>query len=233
MRQSLISFKGVKEGIFVDFHGDDFEEIKEELFQKLDRDYAFYKDTKLIGIKGDELSSEELLELKLILRYKYDLDVGDLELPKEGVKKEPLKEKEILQEVEVEEEIIEESSKASEEQFEGIQCGMTKFVNGTLRSGRLVEYSGNIVIIGDVNPGALIQANGNIVVLGTLRGVAHAGMDGNLDAVVAAYNLQPTQLRIGNLIARPPDSVESQYKLPEVAKVRDGEVVIDPYLPNK
>lgn len=232
MRQSLISFKGVKEGIFVDFHGDDFEEIKEELFQKLDRDYAFYKDTKLIGIKGDELSSEELLELKLILRYKYDLDVGDLELPKEGVKKEALKEKEIFQEVEVEE-IIEESSKASEEQFEGIQCGMTKFVNGTLRSGRLVEYSGNIVIIGDVNPGALIQANGNIVVLGTLRGVAHAGMDGNLDAVVAAYNLQPTQLRIGNLIARPPDSVESQYKLPEVAKVRDGEVVIDPYLPNK
>lgn len=233
MRQSLISFKGVKEGIFVDFHGGDFEEIKKELFQKLDRDYAFYKDTKLIGIKGDELSLEELLELKLILRYKYDLDVGDLELPKEGVKKEPLKEKEILQEVEVEEEIIEESSKASEEQFEGIQCGMTKFVNGTLRSGRLVEYSGNIVIIGDVNPGALIQANGNIVVLGTLRGVAHAGMDGNLDAVVAAYNLQPTQLRIGDLIARPPDSVESQYKLPEVAKVRDGEVVIDPYLPNK
>ncbi len=96
-----------------------------------------------------------------------------------------------------------------------------------------MEYSGNIVIIGDVNPGALIQANGNIVVLGTLRGVAHAGMDGNLDAVVAAYNLQPNQLRIGNLIARPPDSVESQYKLPEVAKVRDGEVVIDPYLPNK
>lgn len=214
MKQKLISFKGVKEGIFVHVYGNDLTEVKNQLEEKLKRDYEFYKDTKLIGIKADELSEEEVVELKLILRYKYDLDIVDEKLP-ENILKSPVDEKQ------------------ENEKFEGIECGMAKFVNGTLRSGQVVNYPGNIIIIGDVNPGALIQANGNIVVLGTLRGVAHAGMDGNLDSVVAAYNLQPTQLRIGELIARPPDSGMKSYKVPEVAKVKDGEVVIDPYLPNK
>ncbi len=73
---------------------------------------------------------------------------------------------------------------------------MTKFINTTIRSGQVIEYDGNIVIIGDVNPGALIKAKGNIIILGTMRGVAHAGVDGNHDAIVAAYNLQPTQLEL-------------------------------------
>ena len=58
-------------------------------------------------------------------------------------------------------------------------------------------------------------------------------MEGNLKAVVASYNLQPTQLRIGDKIARPPDDDIETWKLPEVAKIRDGEVIIEPYLPNK
>ncbi len=84
---------------------------------------------------------------------------------------------------------------------------MTRFYNNTIRSGQVIEYNGNIVIIGDVNPGALVKATGNIVILGgKLRGgVAHAGTNGNENAYVAAYELQPTQLRIGDIIARKPD----------------------------
>lgn len=212
MRQDLISFKGVKEGIFLDIYGSDMVEIKKQIDERLKRDYAFYKDTKLIGVKGEDLSDDQIMELKLILRYKYDLDISDKELPKN---------------------IGKEGSEDAEEEFKGIECGMTKFVNRTLRSGQVVDYPGNIVIIGDVNPGALIKASGNIVVLGTLRGVAHAGMDGNIDSIVAAYNLQPTQLRIGEIIGRPPDSGMKMSKVPEVAKVKGREVIIEPYLPNK
>ncbi|MCF6465374.1 hypothetical protein C3E90_05645 [Clostridium sp. Cult2] len=110
---------------------------------------------------------------------------------------------------------------------------MTKFINTTIRSGQVVEYDGNIVIIGDVNPGALIKARGNIIILGTLRGVAHAGIDGNYKAIVAAYDLQPTQLRIANIIGRRPDGDIVTSELPEVAKIYDGEVLIEPYLPRK
>lgn len=215
MKRDLISFKGVKEGIFIDVYGDDIVKIKNQIDQKLKRDYEFYKDTKLIGIKGDELSEEEILELKLILRYKYDLDILDSQLPETIVEKQE------------EEEVLE------EEKLFDIECGMTKFVNGTIRSGQVVEYPGNIVIIGDVNPGGLIQARGNIAVLGTLRGIAHAGIDGNLDAIIASYNLQPTQLRIGDMIGRQPDNEVKSSRIPEVARVKDKELIIEPYLPNK
>lgn len=107
---------------------------------------------------------------------------------------------------------------------------MTKFVNTTLRSGQTLNYDGNIVIIGDVNPGAYVVAMGNIIVLGTLRGIAHAGCNGNKNAVVAAYNLQPTQLRITNIIARRPDNFFKTSKKPEVARIYKGEVLIESYL---
>ena len=87
--------------------------------------------------------------------------------------------------------------------------------------------------LGDVNPGAFLKATGSIIVLGALKGVAYAGLEGDNEAVVAAYNLLPTQLRIGNIIVRAPDGDVSEYRLPEVAKILDGKIVIAPYLPNK
>lgn len=222
MKKELIAFKGVKEGIFINITGKDFLAIKDELDTKMKNAAKFYQGTNLLGVKADELSPEDMRELRLILKYKYELIVSDEELI------------EHVSNLSSSEELVENTNMDnSDDVFQGIDCGMTKFVNGTLRSGQVVEYNGNIVIIGDVNPGAFIQAKGNIIVLGTIRGVAHAGMDGNYNSVVAAYNLQPMQLRIGDIIARPPDEVEGSYKVPEVAKIKDGEVIIEPYLPNK
>ena len=51
----------------------------------------------------------------------------------------------------------------------------TKFIHNSLRSGQRQEYSGSIVICGDVNAGAEVIAGGNIMILGSLRGLAHAG----------------------------------------------------------
>ena len=100
----------------------------------------------------------------------------------------------------------------------------------TLRSGQRISCRGNVVVLGDVNPGAEVVARGDILVLGTLRGVAHAGAMGNSRAIVAAFRLQPMQLRIGRLISRSPEG-ESPPGLPEVARVRSGKVVIEGYLP--
>lgn len=221
MAEEIINFRGVKEGIFVDIKGGNLDIIKKELDKKLKDTYNFYKGTKLLGILADALSEDEQLELKLILKYKYDFIVTNEKLPKHLLSPPIAKEE------------FNSNNKNENSYFEGIDCGMTKFVNGTLRSGQVVEYDGNIVVIGDVNPGALILARGNIIIFGTLRGVAHAGIGGNLDSIVASYNLQPTQLRIGDMIARPPDDGNEEYTLPEIARVKDGEVIIEPYLPNK
>jgi septum site-determining protein MinC len=106
----------------------------------------------------------------------------------------------------------------------------TLLVRRTLRSGQRVRYNGNVVVLGDVNPGAEIVAAGDIVVMGTLRGVAHAGATGTGDAIVAAFRLQPVQLRVGTVIGRAPDGQPHRAEAPELARVRDGVLVIERFL---
>jgi septum site-determining protein MinC len=214
----LVAFKGVSEGVYLDIRGNDLGEIINDIDHKLNNSSKFFKGAKFLGVRSDELTQDQIIEIKLILKYKYEFNISNEGLP-EYIKsyyedKNPAK------------------SQDNNLAFEGVEEGMTKFVHGTLRSGQEVSYDGNIVIIGDVNPGAFLKAKGNIVVLGSLRGFAHAGVGGNLDSVVAAYSLLPMQLRIGDIIVRPPEG-DIQYKLPEVAKIVNGELFIEPYLPNK
>jgi len=99
-------------------------------------------------------------------------------------------------------------------------------VKRTIRSGQRVSYDGHLVVIGDVNPGAEILASGDIVVMGSMRGMAHAGATGRSESVIVAFRLDPTQLRIAHLVSRPPEG-ESALDRPEVARVRDGTIVIE------
>lgn len=101
-------------------------------------------------------------------------------------------------------------------------------VTKTLRSGQEVRHDGDVIVLGDVNPGASVIATGHIVVMGALRGVAHAGCAGNTGALVAATKLRPTQLRIAHIIGRAPDDQQENLQpVPEVARVRDGMIVVE------
>jgi septum site-determining protein MinC len=100
-------------------------------------------------------------------------------------------------------------------------------VTRTLRSGQSVRHQGDVIVLGDVNPGAEVVASGHIVVMGALRGVAHAGCTGNTAAFVAATKLCPMQLRIAQVIGRSPDDQENLKLHPEVARVREGIIVVE------
>jgi septum site-determining protein MinC len=102
------------------------------------------------------------------------------------------------------------------------------YLRQTLRSGQAVSHGGHLVIIGDVNPGAEIMAKGDIIVWGALRGMAHAGVDGNIDAHISALKLAPIQLRIAHAIARAPDRSAgfSANAGPETARIVDGKIRI-------
>lgn len=116
--------------------------------------------------------------------------------------------------------------------FSGIYEGKTKFIRRTIRSGQVINYPGNLVIIGDVNSGSEVYAEGNIIVVGTLRGHVHAGSGGNSKAIVAAFILQPEILQIAGIVTRSPeDNIKPRY--PEVAKIKDDMIIVEPYLPNK
>ncbi|MDI3480490.1 MAG: septum site-determining protein MinC [Tepidanaerobacteraceae bacterium] len=99
----------------------------------------------------------------------------------------------------------------------------------TIRSGQKISYKGTVVILGDVNPGSEVVACGDILVMGVLRGMAHAGADGDISAIVAAFRLQPTQLRIAGVISRPPEEKQEVPRFPEVARLKDKTIVIEPY----
>jgi septum site-determining protein MinC len=101
----------------------------------------------------------------------------------------------------------------------------------TLRSGQSLRYPGHVVIVGDVNPGAEVIAAGDVLVWGRVRGVVHAGASGDNTAVVGALSLAPMQLRIGKHIARAPDERDRRAHGPEIARVRDGRIVIESWNP--
>lgn len=108
----------------------------------------------------------------------------------------------------------------------------TLYLRKTIRSGQSISSDGNIVIIGDVNPGSEIIAKGDITVWGILGGIAHAGSDGNNYAKIRALKLNPVQIRIGEVFARRPDTINLPYiqksseYIPEEAFTYNGNIVI-------
>lgn len=99
-------------------------------------------------------------------------------------------------------------------------------VRRTLRSGQTIHHTGHVILIGDLNPGAEVVAGGDIIVWGKLRGTVHAGAMGDDGAVVCALQLAPSQIRIGMHIARPPERSRPP-KVPEIASVQDGRIVVE------
>lgn len=102
-----------------------------------------------------------------------------------------------------------------------------KMIKGMVRSGQTVHFAGSIIMLGDVNPGGTITAGGDIYIMGSLRGMAHAGVDGNEQAVIAAAHLRPTQLRIAGIISRPPDEWGIEEAFMEFAYLKDQVMEID------
>ena len=82
---------------------------------------------------------------------------------------------------------------------------------------------------------ASIIAKGNIVVLGSLRGNAYAGAAGDEHTFVAALDMDPVQIKIGNVIGRSSDrgplsAIKNRRKTlePQVAVVMDDSILIEP-----
>jgi septum site-determining protein MinC len=212
MNQSPVVFKGIKGGLKVYINADsDIEQIMDELEKKIKGSKHFFGNSQInLIFTGRRLTPQQ--QQNIVDLISREIEVGSItfEMANIGL-----------------------PSADHFESFDGIEEGMTRFVRGTVRNGQRIYYEGNVVVIGDVNPGGEIIAGGNILVMGTLRGVAHAGATGNHNAVVVAFSLQPTQVRIGGIIARPPEDDAVKPSYPEIAYVKDNILVIEPYLPGR
>lgn len=103
-------------------------------------------------------------------------------------------------------------------------------IRRTLRSGQKIHHDGSVVVYGDVNDGAEIVAIGDVLIFGKLRGLVHAGAAGDDFATIGALALNPPQLRISNFIAASsPADKKRKSSTPEIAVVREGRIVIEPW----
>jgi septum site-determining protein MinC len=111
------------------------------------------------------------------------------------------------------------------------------YLQMTVRSGMDIRHEGTVVIMGDVNPGGEIFAAGDIIVWGRLRGIAHAGYPNNPQCLIMALQMEPTQLRIADRVARAPETPPPQFE-PEIAYItpqgiriaRASDIKTTPYL---
>ncbi len=138
----------------------DFDEMLEMLIEKLSKGKRFYKGSTL-KITSDlgVFNEKEMKRLKEVL----------------------------FDEILIKDCIFEDKEDSSSKVFSGVYEGRTKFLRKTVRGGQAINYTGNIVIIGDVNPGAEIYAAGNVLVLGALKGHVHAGVGGNDKAICCSF----------------------------------------------
>jgi len=103
-----------------------------------------------------------------------------------------------------------------------------QFYRGNLCNGQILETEGSIVIIGNVDPGCSVISTKDIIVLGRLLGSAYAGGNGSEEHFVAALEMTPQKLKIGDFKYKTKDKPRWQARVkkaqPQIAFVRNGEV---------
>ena len=174
----------------------EFDEVLEEFRSKLPRIKKYYEKNRLpIHIVGKAFKENEQTAVRTVLKPEIDTKITFGEAS------------EVL------------GLHAIKRTFESsVETSETKFIRGNLRSGQREEFSGSIAILGDLNYGAEVIAGENIIVTGKIRGLAHAGANGNKKAIISANSIEPTQVRISNILKEIP---ENDYKLPFI--YLDGE----------
>lgn len=229
MHEVSVGFKGTVDSLTMILQEEDeFDFILKEIENKINDAGKFFKDAILdVKYRGKNLTNNQEKKIFDLLSQKSGAKIN-------SIKKEEIKPIKKPKDVDKKTETTATEHMKNQMKyfyFKGLEEGMSKFYRGTVRSGHKIDFDGNVVVVGDVNPGGEIRATGNVVVVGALRGTVHAGADGNKDAVIVALTLNPTQLRIADVITRPPDGERKNMEIiPEMAFVKDDRMYIEEFL---
>lgn len=213
MEVGSMEFRGTKSGLLLRAHvGSDIRGFIDRLKQRLSKSRGFFSGSSVKAqFEDKEIPVESVRLIVETLR-----ECG-LELSSIATSARPRR--------------VSRSGMADEDGLPAVgpdEC-VSVLVKRTLRSGQRVDFGGSVVVLGDVNPGAEVIAGGDVVVMGSLRGMAHAGAYGDTGAVVVAFRLNPTQLRIANRISRSPDTVRTDPSHPEIARISEDTIVIEAF----
>lgn len=173
MKRQLVHMKGTKDGLVL----------------RLDDQCSFVELVEELGKKVTEGHLDGKIDVQLHLGKRYCTPEQKAQLVDVVEKKKKYRVKNIQSEVLTVEEI---KAQVETNRFE-------TFV-GIVRSGQVLRATGDILILGDVNPNGRVEAGGSVHIAGKLKGIVHAGVNGNEEAIVSASQFEPTHVLIANLV---------------------------------
>jgi septum site-determining protein MinC len=106
-----------------------------------------------------------------------------------------------------------------------------QFFKGDLKNREVVETPNSIIILGDIYPGSTVISARNIIILGALHGKAYAGGDGQEGAYIAAFEMEPERLKIGDFKYLP-GTRQTKWGIrpkvrPKIAYVKNNRIVME------
>lgn len=192
-----------------------FEELLDNIAVKFKESSSFFKDAKMaLSLKGRKLTeTEEKLILDTISQNS-SLSIVCL----------------VGEDEETDREFVKAISQ-TDFSGEGSSHNEGQFYKGTLKNGQILETESSIVILGDVYPGSSVISARDIIVLGGLYGEAYAGGNGDCSHYVAALEMSPEKLKIGDFKYHSKEksnkwSIKPKVQ-PKIAYVKNNKIVMD------
>ena len=105
-----------------------------------------------------------------------------------------------------------------------------QFFKGSLKNKEVIETENSIIVLGDVYPGSAIICARNVIILGGLYGEVYAGGNGMEGAFVAALEMEPERIKIGDFKYKP--NTKSKWGIhpkvqPKIAYVKNEKITIE------
>lgn len=214
MKNSVI-IKSFPNGIVLHLDPEsDFRDLLLDMAVKFRESRGFFKDARMaLSIKGRQLSEEEEKQILTVISENSDLHILCI----------------VSEDEETDKKFVKAISQTdfSENSLTGSEG---QFYKGTLKNGQVLETESSIVILGDVYPGSAIISAKDIIVLGGLYGEAYAGGNGSTGHYVAALEMSPEKLKIGDFKYQSKEKARWGIKpkiQPKIAYIKSNKIVMD------
>lgn len=190
-----------------------FETLLEEIGYKFsDARNFFGAVTMALSIEGRPVTDVEEIRILEAIRANSDLNIACIVEKDDTVNKNYVK-----------------ALERTEQEF--AQKPEGQFFRGDLKDREMLETENSIIMLGDVYPGSTVISAKNIIILGGLYGKAHAGGNGRDGAFVAAFEMEPERIRIGDFKYKP-NTRKSRWGArpkvrPKIAYVKNDRVIIE------
>lgn len=191
-----------------------FEEIIRELSAKFQSSRSFFGNSDVaLSYEGRRLEQDQEIALVEAIRQSSDLNLVCI----------------VGRDAETDRRYIKAIQKVQKKLPVGSEGQLHK---GSLKNSEVLETESSIIILGDVYPGSAVISPKNIIILGGLYGEAYAGTDGSEGIYIAALEMEPERLKIGDFKYKSSDkqtkwSIRTKVQ-PKIAYVKNDKIVMEP-----